>query len=214
MDRQEWLFDERREHILTTAAEVFAAKGLYQASVNDIVREAGLSKGGMYWYFKSKGDLIEAVLQRIFSHDMSQLETILMMDKPASERLQQMFQEAGQQVTRLNGSYATMLEFYATAVRQDTVRQHLHIYFQKYRTLLETLLEQGIYAEEFRTLDTAATAIALTAQLEGLSLLWTVDPQAFDLAQQINAVVCLFLQGINRPSNRDEQNNLIQLNGR
>jgi AcrR family transcriptional regulator len=196
MDREALRYDERREQILGVAAQLFAAKGLYQASVNDIVREAGLSKGGMYWYFKSKDELIEGVLHRTFDHDMSTLEAILARHEPASVRLLLFCQQAGSQMERLNGAYVTMLEFYATAVRQSMVQAHLHIYFRKYSTLLETLLEQGIFAGEFREMDTAVVAIALTAQLEGLTLLWTVDPTAFHLGQQIEATICLFLQGL------------------
>ncbi|MDL1899078.1 helix-turn-helix transcriptional regulator [Anaerolineae bacterium CFX7] len=44
----------RKAQILDAAAAVFARKGFYQASMDDIVEEAGLSKGALYWYFKSK----------------------------------------------------------------------------------------------------------------------------------------------------------------
>ncbi len=46
--------EERRNEILGAALEVFIEKGYDKASMDDIVRASGLSKGTLYWYFKNK----------------------------------------------------------------------------------------------------------------------------------------------------------------
>ena len=45
---------ERKKQILDAAMTVFAQKGFHQARMDDIVEQSGLSKGTIYWYFKSK----------------------------------------------------------------------------------------------------------------------------------------------------------------
>jgi len=55
--RFERLKKEKRERILQTAAKAFAAAGFEQASMNQILDEAGISKGAAYYYFDDKADL-------------------------------------------------------------------------------------------------------------------------------------------------------------
>jgi AcrR family transcriptional regulator len=51
-----------RKQILDAGLKVFAVKGYHGASISDIAKEAGVSKGLAYNYFKSKKELAEAVL--------------------------------------------------------------------------------------------------------------------------------------------------------
>jgi AcrR family transcriptional regulator len=55
--------EDRRTQILEAALKVFAAKGFKGATNQDIAKEAGISPGLLYWYFKSKEDLFFAILE-------------------------------------------------------------------------------------------------------------------------------------------------------
>jgi AcrR family transcriptional regulator len=55
--RFERLKKEKRERILEAAAKGFASAGFEQASMNQILEEAGISKGAAYYYFDDKADL-------------------------------------------------------------------------------------------------------------------------------------------------------------
>lgn len=48
---------EKRERILNAARKEFAQKGYNDASTNEIVKEAGISKGALFHYFESKKEL-------------------------------------------------------------------------------------------------------------------------------------------------------------
>jgi AcrR family transcriptional regulator len=48
--------EEKRHHIIETAAKVFAAHGYDGASLNQILEQAGISKGAAYYYFDDKAD--------------------------------------------------------------------------------------------------------------------------------------------------------------
>jgi AcrR family transcriptional regulator len=52
---------ERREHILRAATTCFARSGIHRATVDDICAEAGISKGAIYGYIKSKDDVVAAL---------------------------------------------------------------------------------------------------------------------------------------------------------
>ncbi|KAA3643482.1 MAG: TetR family transcriptional regulator [Chloroflexi bacterium] len=53
---------ERQERILAAAAELFVHYGYDKTTVDDIAREAGVSKGAIYLHFKSKDELFETLL--------------------------------------------------------------------------------------------------------------------------------------------------------
>ena len=59
--------EARKEQILAAALAVFSRLGLAQARMDDIVAEAGLSKGAIYWYFTGKDEIIAAILESIRS---------------------------------------------------------------------------------------------------------------------------------------------------
>src|SRR4051812_22531524 len=54
----------KRRQILEGARAVFLAQGFDAASMNDIARKAGVSKGTLYVYFKSKEELFEAITEQ------------------------------------------------------------------------------------------------------------------------------------------------------
>jgi AcrR family transcriptional regulator len=58
------LRDERREHLLLTAAEVFARKGIVETRVADLAEAARMSQGLLYHYFADKGEILLALLAR------------------------------------------------------------------------------------------------------------------------------------------------------
>jgi AcrR family transcriptional regulator len=67
----------KREQILDGAHRVFMSMGFDASSMNDITREAGVSKGTLYVYFKNKEDLFAAIIQRQKSLIFEKLKEIL-----------------------------------------------------------------------------------------------------------------------------------------
>lgn len=53
---------DTKNNILKEAFLLFVDKGLFDVSVNDIIKKAGIKKGGFYHYFKSKDELINQVI--------------------------------------------------------------------------------------------------------------------------------------------------------
>jgi AcrR family transcriptional regulator len=73
---------EKRELIIDIALEVFATHGYHGASISTIASHAGIAKGLIYNYFKSKEDLLKAILQKgvqnilaVFQHKIGEVIT-------------------------------------------------------------------------------------------------------------------------------------------
>ncbi|QKS48885.1 TetR/AcrR family transcriptional regulator (plasmid) [Paenibacillus cellulosilyticus] len=56
--------EKRINHILDSALETIAVRGIGSVSINDIAAAAGMSIGSMYHYFKSKNEIISEILRR------------------------------------------------------------------------------------------------------------------------------------------------------
>ena len=54
-----------KEHLMLAALETFYQKGIARTSLNEIAQAAGVTHGALYWHFKNKEDLFDALFQRI-----------------------------------------------------------------------------------------------------------------------------------------------------
>lgn len=57
--------DQRREEILNVALQCFSTKGYKGTSVGDICKLAEITKGGLYWHFSSKEEILKAIVQTL-----------------------------------------------------------------------------------------------------------------------------------------------------
>lgn len=100
--------EERRNEILDTAEMLFYAKGYARTTVNDILQEIGIAKGTFYYYFKSKEEVMDAVVMRYIDAGVDaarqiaadpklsvheKLLQIIMAQKPDTERKGQMIEQ-------------------------------------------------------------------------------------------------------------------------
>jgi len=56
--------EERRNEILDAADELFSQKGFDGTSTNDILEKVGIARGTLYYHFKSKEDIMDALIER------------------------------------------------------------------------------------------------------------------------------------------------------
>jgi AcrR family transcriptional regulator len=78
----------RQQQLIDAAAAVFSAKGVAAASVDDIVRAAGVAKGTFYLYFATKDDAVNAVAAAMVEHVADRIEAVATdRARPPVERL-------------------------------------------------------------------------------------------------------------------------------
>ena len=188
--------EARRQAIVKAAMGVFAQHGFDAATTDDIARAAGLSKGGLYWHFKSKDDILAAILMQLFDQELGVLQGLVATDGAVAPRLHQLVAQGVAAVLQLEQLLPVMLEFYALAARKSDVRQFLQQYYQRYHRLLALLFAQGFASGEFYHGTAEAAAVSLIAQLEGLGLLWAIVPELVRLADQSESAVDLLLRGL------------------
>ncbi len=58
-------YNERRNEILDVAGRLFGTKGYEKCTINDILHAVGIAKGTFYYYFKSKEEVLDAIIDRV-----------------------------------------------------------------------------------------------------------------------------------------------------
>jgi len=69
-------YHERKNELLNVAQELFFTKGYVQTSVDAIIKKVGVSKGTFYYYFKSKDDLMNKLVNRMTNQILIEVEKI------------------------------------------------------------------------------------------------------------------------------------------
>ncbi len=184
--RRAELSEYRKNEILDAALEVFGELGLQEASVDDVVERSGLSKGTLYWYFKSKDRLIGALMKRFFAQELGKVRKLQQGPGTVRERLLRYSREV-ESVVKLMPRALT-LEFYAVAVRQKWVRKFLGELYARYCGELAELIREGTARGEFGKVDAAQSAAAITGLCEGLILLCGARTEGVSLRQIFRSV--------------------------
>lgn len=186
---------ERKQQILQAAARVFVSKGLEAARMEEIAQEAGLSVGGVYWYFKGKEAIIHALLQEMFDADLSELRGVLAAEGSVQARLRAYVRSglapAAEQSPLSN-------ELYSLATRNEAARAHLLAYLGEFQRLLAALIQQGIDRGELRAVDPMTAALTLLTAYEGfteLAMLGLLQP---DPEGALLAMLDLLLAGMSQ----------------
>lgn len=188
--------EARKDQILDAATEIFNQKGFQQARMDDIADESQLSKGALYWYFKSKDEIIIAILDRLFQHEFKDLEKLRAEPLSATESLWIFTERVIQDMNRMLGMIPIAYEFIALAFRSRVVQEAMRRYFNRYLTILVPLIESGIENGEFRAVDPTEVALAAGAIFEGTVLLWVYDRSLVVPERHIRSGIKLLLEGL------------------
>lgn len=83
--------EERRNEILDVAQRLFTAKGFDNTSTNDILNEIGIARGTLYYHFKSKEEILDAMIDRTTKQLVDKAKGIVYQkDVPVFERFTSM----------------------------------------------------------------------------------------------------------------------------
>ena len=69
--------ENKRIAVLQSSKLLFSSKGFVNTSIADIVRETGMSVGTIYTYFKSKDEIVRAIVEEGWSSLYSRIETAM-----------------------------------------------------------------------------------------------------------------------------------------
>jgi AcrR family transcriptional regulator len=188
--------EERRNQIIESAIKVLARDGFANTRMEDVANESGLSKGLLYWYFKSKEDIIIAIADLLFSAEFRKMQDLSIEGQTAHDCLENFLGILIKDLQAMLKLAPMIYEFYALAFRNNTVRKVMHEYLQRFVILMEPIIQQGMERGEFLPGDARQATITIGAAFEGTLLLWSYAPDLIQPEQQLRASLAILIRGL------------------
>lgn len=185
---------ERRGEIVEAASHLFQAKAYEKTSLQDVMDRLGIAKGTIYHYFKSKEELLEAVVEEIVTKHLDKMEVLIHEANGNALQKMQRLIEAGKKI-----SDPLILE---PLHKKGNEVMHLHLLVStlvKQAPLYAKLIQQGCEEGLFRT-DTPLEA----AEFILSAVQFLTDPGIYpwtqeDLARRAQAFPKLIEQQLQAP---------------
>ncbi len=160
---------ERRREILAAARRRFVTDGYPRARLGDIASDAGLSKGGVYFHFKSKRELFDALIVRDFARSIEALELMRAVEGTVADKLVLWAQAGAKAVADDPDLIRFQVVTSEMALAHADVRARLREMHAAFVGEVAALLSEGVDAGELRPdLDTDAGARLLVAVMNGV----------------------------------------------
>ena len=180
----------RRAQITEAARACFGRKGFAGSTIQEICKEAGLSPGAIYRYFKSKDDIVFAIGDEQYGTALPVIEE--MKGQRTGLEILDFLGERFFGLLAQPGAEETMrvdLELWAETLRNSRMRQQFHDNLVSWRDALAALIEMGQAEGLFdQRLDSKVSALVFIAAFLGLELQQAVAPELVDAPQFYDAV--------------------------
>jgi len=177
---------ETRNRILDAAVEVFNRQGVAQTSLNDVAKEAGVTRGAIYWHFTNKVAMFDAMINRLIC-------PLLINGEDRDERIA---------VDPLGFIRTATGEFVGKMLSDASFRRVFEIFWHKCEYIGEMAALRDAHLEEGQShIDVIQQAFTLAAErgligsqltphqatigliglIDGLLYNWTKNPRMFPL---------------------------------
>ena len=186
--------DDRKERIIEAARDLFARFGLRKTSVQEIARASHMAKGSLYYYFRSKAEVFEAVVQEELDRLWDVTREAVEAAKDPERKISEFVLTRMRELKRLANAYATLHDEYlehlgfVEKIRGRTLQREID--------MIAGILKEGIASGAFRRLDVGVTAQAIVVALKGLEFPWATRTNDEEVKQHLNALIGILFDGI------------------
>ena len=187
-------YDQKLEFILRNAARIFAEKGYHQTSMRDISRETNVSLAGLYYYCKSKEELLYLIQDNCFGHVLERLDERLRETTEPVEKLRFVIEN------HLSFFAANMAEMKVLSHEADSLAGEMHAHVsgkkQQYTKLVRKILSevQASQTSGVQKLDLTVATYALFGMMNWIYNWY--DPRGkLSVTDLVNNITRLFLNG-------------------
>lgn len=197
---------EVRDRIVASAIRVFTDRG-YGATIQDVVRDSGLSVGAIYTYFKSKEELFLECCEVMTNGSLETLGTMLAGKATTAERLETataFYLDSIDEAPEGGPGLVTLVQAWAVAEGEPRIREMLARRRERFVGAGQVLLREGIARGELPpSLDVDATARAYISLLDGMLLQRIEAGERYrqsDLERQTRAILDVILASGRTPA--------------
>jgi TetR/AcrR family fatty acid metabolism transcriptional regulator len=166
----------RRAQIVDCAIEAIAEMGFARASVDQIARRAGVSKGVISYHFPSKEEIVDAVIEKVVAAGRMYMEPRIMAETSAAGRLRAYIESDLEFIDAYRKPLIALVEIAVSARRADGRLVIGPESLARRAANLEELLRAGQRSGEFRRFNTRVMALTIIQAIDGVPPLLAREP--------------------------------------
>jgi AcrR family transcriptional regulator len=151
----------RKDTIFDAAVKCFNEKGYYETSIDAIAAEAKISKGGIYYHFKSKKELFLKLYSNRVDKYFKQIKELIRELNDPEEQLRMFINNSIHILKKNEDFFKFCIEFLSMGVREPEIRNVLTFFYKDSVATFSQIIEEGIKTGKFHDHDTGKTARAL-----------------------------------------------------
>ena len=190
---------ETANRILNQAMRIFLAKGYHGTSIEDITRAAKLTKGALYWHFRSKEDLLKRIVEEYEKRFLDgMIQAVNEVKGSIPDKIEKYF--------RYNSAFAyynreLCVSFDTLAAElvgaHHGIEAEFRRIYRKYQKFLSNLIVQGKKEKVFkREMDEDLSALVIIAFHVGILLQWSMNKDEIDGEAYVNSFKKIMLNGM------------------
>ncbi|BDT71769.1 HTH-type transcriptional regulator TtgR [Comamonadaceae bacterium OS-4] len=190
-----------RELILDAAERVFHQRGVSRTSLQEIAKEAGLTRGAIYWHFENKGELFHAMMERVTLPMMARMTEITPEDEARPlDKIRRNTAAALREIAH-NPQVRRVFEIAMQKVEYvDEMQEMQQRKISGRNECMDDMQHLLQIAQQLGHIKADAhlrnTTIGLFALVGGIKYNWLLDPEAFDLEAVGLATLDAYLAGL------------------
>lgn len=192
---------------MDAALKVIISKGYENSRMDDIVDLSSMSKGAIYWYYKSKKEVYLNLVNYWVIKYSTVINHIVEEDDSPAEQLKDVFEYFILQYEQDPSAFKALVEFWSLAGRDKDFQKKLDKVYSKFLEFLERIINKGVKSGEFKKLDVRITALSIMVNIEGIIWFTLFDAHGLSAREYINTITNFILSGlINKSSGKGSVN--------
>ncbi len=198
MNRRKLRQKNHAAQILEAGEKLFAKKGFYPTTMEEVARAAGLAKGTIYLHFNDKRDLFFSIIEKKLDILLEKIEKEMRKDEFPSQRIKLAI---GIHLKFLeeNRDFFKIMQALPESLKQEMERKLKGRVIEKqsrYVEILDQLIRKGIRNQEIKSLDSRKLAVILVGMMHSLTIYWISRKEKGSLSQDDSLVWQVFWEGI------------------
>jgi len=191
--------ENKRIQILHAAIEIFAKKGLERGKIADIAKQAGIGKGTIYEYFKSKDEIFSAIENMFIDDSIVHIEKLANSKNTPLRKLEEIIKYSIDMHETMGDTIIIISEMWAQHSRGQLHGHKNSIFadmYNNYYKMIKKILTEGINKGEFRKMNQDGVAAMMLALIDGMLWQDVVFKGDIKFKKQKNEAIKSFIKGI------------------
>ena len=188
--------DLRKDQILDAALTVLVQNGYEGSRMDDVVSESQLSKGAIYWYYKSKKAMYLDLVNFWVIRYSATINHLVENDQSAPDQLKSLFNYFIDQYESDPDPFIALTEFWSMAQKDDDFRAKLQKVYSQFLEVLEKIIAKGVKDGDFKKLDIRITAMSIMLNVESINWFTLFDTHGVSARDYIQTISDFILAGL------------------